>query len=122
MQLGVLPGPDVPAAAAPGAARAGLASPSSVRKQSIKSPATSKQEQMNEIMQNKKNRDYFAKTCLMIVNILLDKIQKTQLVENEATYFDFITNFLFKAPQGGIYGLFGLRPSYPIADGLEPVS
>jgi len=58
----------------------------------------------------------------MVFNILLDKIQKAQLVENEATYFDFITNFLFKSPQGGVYSQFGLRPSRPIADGLEPVS
>ena len=33
-----------------------------------------------------------------------------------------VTNFLFKAPRGGIYSLFGLRSSHPVADGLEPVS
>ena len=50
MQLGVLPGTDALAAAAPGAARA-IASPSSVRKQlPLKSTASSKQEQMNETL------------------------------------------------------------------------
>jgi len=51
MQLGVLPGADTLAAAAPGAPRTSASSPTTIRKQPIKSSAPStKQEQMNEIM------------------------------------------------------------------------
>mmetsp|Transcript_21869 Transcript_21869/g.33899 ORF Transcript_21869/g.33899 Transcript_21869/m.33899 type:complete len:91 (+) Transcript_21869:515-787(+) len=67
------------------------------------------------------NRHYFAMVCLEIVNLLLTNIQKTQLADNEETYLDLISNFLFRSDENGVYGLFNLDPSMPIAEGLEPV-
>ena len=68
------------------------------------------------------NSKYFAHTCLEIIHIMLENIQKTQLVENEDTYFDLLSYFMFKSQVGGIYGLMGLDKKEPFADGLEPNS
>jgi len=51
---------------------------------------------------------------------MLENIQKTQLVENEDTYFDLLSYFMFKSQIGGIYGLMGLDKKEPFASGLKP--
>ena len=52
---------------------------------------------------------------------MLDNIQKSQLIESEDIYFDLLTNFLYKSRQDGIYGVMGLDPHNPYAEGLEPI-
>ena len=52
--------------------------------------------QVSDILLNKKNKNYFAEVCLDILNILLDNVQKSQLLEKDETYFEFISNFLFR--------------------------
>ena len=59
---------------------------------------------------------------LEIINLLLDNIQKSSLAENGETYFDIISNFLYKSDKNGIYGLTGLRKTNPYAKGLEPIN
>lgn len=54
------------------------------------------------------NNKYFAMSCLDIIGILLENIQKSQLVENEDTYFDLLSNFMYKSHFNDIYGLMGL--------------
>ena len=55
-----------------------------------------------------------------MLNIMIDNIQKTQLVENEDTYFDLVSNYLFKSETGNVFSLFGLDPNHPYAQGLDP--
>ena len=55
-----------------------------------------------------------------MLNTMIDNIQKTQLVENEETYFDMISNYLFRSERGNVYSLFGLDPNHPYARDLEP--
>jgi hypothetical protein len=69
-----------------------------------------------------KNRFYFSKISLEIINLLLDRIQKTQVADNEASYLDILSNFMFKSQDNEINALFGLEPRQPFAEGLEPVA
>ena len=71
---------------------------------------------------NSENSKYFAHVSMEIINLLLDNIQKSSLVENEEIYFDIIANFLYKSDKNGIYGLTGLNKSNPYAKGLEPIN
>ena len=64
---------------------------------------------------------YFAHTCLEIINVMLENIQKSQLVENEDTYFEFLSTYMFKSKSGDIYKHVGLNKQYPYANGLEPL-
>ena len=52
----------------------------------------------------------------------MDNIQKSHLIESEDIYFDLIANFLYKSRQDGVYGVMGLDPLNPYADGLEPIT
>ena len=55
------------------------------------------------------------------MNVMLDNIHKSQLVENEETYFDLLNNYLFKSKYEDIYGHVGLSKHKPYAFGLEPL-
>lgn len=71
-------------------------------------------------LKENQNSKYFAQVSLQIINILLDKVPKSQLSENEETYIDLIGNFMFKSKANDVYGLMGLDKKIPIAMGLEP--
>ena len=51
---------------------------------------------MQEVIQTNHNKRFFSQTCLEILNLMLDNIQKTQISENEDTYFDLLSNFVYK--------------------------
>ena len=87
---------------------------------------------MQEVIQSNQNKKYFSQTCLEILNFMLDNIQKTQISENEDTYFDILKYFVFKtkissannigsSSQIGVYKLMRLNPQAPFANGLEPL-
>lgn len=75
----------------------------------------------NKDRESSNNSKFFALVCLDILNLLLDNIQKSSIIENEAIYFDLIQNFLYKSKKNGIFGLTGLDKSRPFASGLEPM-